>query len=71
MMRYSEKVVLKSNIYKFKDQSPAKKNISKSPHTSTKQGETSKQKVRIDPSELFQKVCCPNCKYLFKIIKNE
>lgn len=31
---------------------------------------TSPSAQKIDPNELFQKVCCPNCKYLFKIIKN-
>jgi uncharacterized Zn finger protein (UPF0148 family) len=29
-----------------------------------------KEEDKIDPNDLFQKVCCPNCRYIFKIIKN-
>lgn len=29
-----------------------------------------KKEDNSDLNELFQKVCCPNCRFLFKIIKN-
>lgn len=42
----------------------SKSPISRSPYM------TRKDEEKIDPNELFQKVCCPNCRFIFKIIKN-
>ncbi len=58
-MKYHEKLNLKSPIYKYSNV-----NTSRTPSKSP-------IKPTINPSDLFQKVCCPNCKYAFKIIKQE
>ena len=58
-MKYHDKVNLTSPIFKYNN-STSNKKLTKSP-----------LKTSINPSDLFQKVCCPNCKYLFKIIKQE
>ena len=55
-MKYHEKLNLTSPIYKYNG-------------TSSKTPLKSPIKAALNPSELFQKVCCPNCKYAFKIIK--
>lgn len=31
---------------------------------------TRKDEEKMDPNDLFQKVCCPNCRFIFKIIRN-
>ena len=69
MWKKYEKVDLKSDYYKSKK--TPEKSPYKSPNTSSnkQQQQASAEKV-IDPNTLFQKVCCPNCRYIFKIIKN-
>ena len=42
----------------------SKSPISRSPYM------TRKDEEKMDPNDLFQKVCCPNCRFIFKIIKN-
>lgn len=56
-MKYHEKLNLKSPIYKYNNTATSR-TPSKSPI-----------KPAVNPSDLFQKVCCPNCKYAFRIIK--
>lgn len=56
-MKYHDKLNLKSPIYKYNNTSTSR--------TPTK----SPIKPAINPNDLFQKVCCPNCKYAFKIIR--
>jgi hypothetical protein len=61
-----EKVVLKSQIFKNKNGTPSHlRSVSRSPiNTSLKSNSDLN-----DPNDIFQKVCCPNCRYLFKTIK--
>lgn len=73
MRRKGEKVVLKSEVFKVKTPDKVVNNhsrspISRSPYLSKKEKE--KEDERVDPNDLFQKVCCPNCRFIFKIIKN-
>lgn len=68
MRKKGEKVVLKSDIFKTKTpektvHTPSRSPISRSPYGSKREED------RVDPNDLFQKVCCPNCRFIFKIIK--
>ncbi len=56
-MKYHEKLNLKSPIFKYNNTTTSR-TPSKSPI-----------KPVVNPADLFQKVCCPNCKYGFKIIR--
>lgn len=58
-MKYHDKLNLKSPIFKYSN-STVPRTPSKSPI-----------KTAVNPLELFQKVCCPNCKYAFKIIRQD
>jgi hypothetical protein len=74
MKKHHEKVILKSDLFKARktpEKTPDKagKSASKSPVPKSSYVTPSKHELRVDPNELFQKVCCPNCKYVFKIIK--
>lgn len=69
MRKKHDKIVLKSDVFKAKTPekvaaSASRSPISRSPYLSKKEEE------KIDPNDLFQKVCCPNCRFIFKIIKN-
>ncbi len=68
MRKKGEKVVLKSDIFKTKtpekpSNTSSRSPISRSPYISKREED------RADPNDLFQKVCCPNCRFIFKIIK--
>jgi hypothetical protein len=68
MRKKGEKVVLKSDIFKTKTpeksaHTPSRSPISRSPYVSKREED------RVDPNDLFTKVCCPNCRFIFKIIK--
>jgi hypothetical protein len=69
MRKKHEKVVLKSDVFKTKTpekviNTPSRSPISRSPYLSKREDD------RVDANDLFQKVCCPNCRFIFKIIKN-
>lgn len=74
MKKHHEKVILKSDLFKARktpEKTPEKgrKSASKSPMAKSSYATPLRQELKVDPNELFQKVCCPNCKYVFKIIK--
>lgn len=69
MRKKHEKVVLKSDVFKSRTPEKLMNTSSKSP-ISRSPYMTRKDEEKLDPNELFQKVCCPNCRFIFKIIKN-
>ena len=71
MWKKYDKLDLKSQSYKAK-RTPDKQTPyhSKSPNHNSNVIEPRPSAQTIHPEHLFQKVCCPNCRYLFKIIKN-
>ena len=57
-MNHPRRLNLKSDIYK--------QNRSKSPFTSKKQEDLLDiQSIK----KVYQNVCCPNCRYLFKVVR--
>lgn len=69
MRKKHEKVVLKSDVFKSKTPEKAANSLSKSP-ISRSPYLSKREEERVDANDLFQKVCCPNCRFIFKIIKN-
>ena len=60
-MKKYEKLNLKSDIFKQR--------TSKSPFASRNATESHYENESVQ--KLYQNVCCPNCRYLFKVIKEE
>lgn len=71
MLKKYDKLDLRSDNFKA-TKTPDKKQKdhfkTSQPNSSPFQSKQSSDKI--DPNDLFQKVCCPNCRFIFKIIKN-
>jgi hypothetical protein len=62
----SDAIILNTSEQKIRKQNVRDdRSASKSPRLNSKI-----TTLTADPTELFQRLCCPNCKYIFKIIKN-
>jgi hypothetical protein len=76
MKKKLDKLNLAADIFKAREQlsktprTPNKTALSRTPPKSPR-NTPARQDPPTDQLDLFQKVCCPNCRYVFKVLRGE